>query len=154
MIIKCKLIYILNGPNLNFLGKRNQGLYGSKSIDDVNRLCEEKAKKLNLNSDFRQTNHEGVLIDWIQEASLLAKGLIINPAAYSHTSIALYDALELLDIPIVEVHLSNIYAREEFRKISYAHKYASGIIMGFGVQSYVLAIEAMYNLLTQKQNAI
>ncbi|HVY32951.1 MAG TPA: type II 3-dehydroquinate dehydratase [Caulobacteraceae bacterium] len=143
-----KPIYVLNGPNLNMLGQREPHIYGSQTLADVQVLCEDRAKALGLAVEFRQTNHEGVLIDWVQEARLEAGALVINPAGFGHTSVALLDALKLLSIPIVECHLSHLATREAFRHQTYVSLAAKGLISGFGAQSYVLAIEAAAQLAT------
>ena len=143
-----KPIYVLNGPNLNMLGQREPHIYGSESLADVQALCEARAKALGFAVEFRQTNHEGVLIDWVQEARLEAGALVINPAGFGHTSVALLDALKLLSIPIVECHLSQLATREAFRHQTYVSLAAKGLISGFGAQSYVLAIEAAAQLAT------
>ena len=137
-----KPIYVLNGPNLNLLGVREPTIYGKTTLDDIRGLCEARAKTLGHAIDFRQTNQEGVLVDWIQEARTDAAAVVINPAAYGHTSVALLDALKTLSIPIVECHLSHLATREEFRHTTYVSLAASGIIAGFGAKSYELAIEA------------
>jgi len=136
-------IWVLNGPNLNLLGEREPGIYGGDSLADIEVRCAETAKTAGFALDFRQTNHEGELVAWIQEARTGAAGLAINAGAYTHTSVAVHDALRLLDIPIVEVHLSNIFAREEFRHKSYISAAATGVVCGFGSHSYVLAISAL-----------
>lgn len=137
-----KPIYVLSGPNLNLLGVREPEIYGKATLDDVRLLCEHRAAALGRTVVFRQSNHEGQLIDWVQEARTEASALVINPAAYGHTSIALLDALKMLDIPIVECHLSNPAARESFRRETYVSLAATGLVSGFGAQSYVLAVEA------------
>lgn len=142
-----KPIYVLNGPNLNLLGTREPHIYGHETLDGVRARCEDRARALGLVVDFRQTNHEGVLIDWIQEARQAACGVVLNPAGYGHTSVALFDALKTLDIPIVECHLSNPAARESFRHRSYVSLAASGTICGFGPAGYELAIEALSGLI-------
>ena len=139
-------IFILNGPNLNMLGTREPAIYGSQTLDDIKRLCEKKASKFSLNIDFRQSNHEGDIITAIQEANTKAKGLVINPAGFGHTSIAIMDALLSLKIPAIEVHLSNIYTREEFRHHTYTSRAVKGVISGLGSQGYLLALEALVNL--------
>lgn len=136
-------VYILNGPNLNMLGTREPEVYGHETLNDIEKLCREAGKGLKLDIEFRQSNHEGVLVDWIQEAGKEGAGLIINAGAYTHTSVALLDALKTLSIPVIEVHLSNIYAREPFRHNSYISPAATGIICGFGPKGYQLAIEAV-----------
>ena len=141
-----KPIYVLSGPNLNLLGVREPEIYGKATLDDVRALCERRAGTLNRAIVFRQTNHEGELIDWVQEARTEASALVINPAGYGHTSIALLDALKAVDIPVVECHLSNPAAREAFRHHSYVSLAATGMVTGFGAQSYVLAVEAAAGL--------
>jgi 3-dehydroquinate dehydratase-2 len=141
-----KPIYVLNGPNLNLLGSREPHIYGSTSLDDVRKLCERRAAALGQAVVFRQSNHEGELIDWIQEAREAASALVINPAGYGHTSVALLDALKTLSIPVVECHLSNPAAREDFRHATYVSLAATGVVSGFGARSYELAIEAACGL--------
>jgi len=137
-----KPIYVLSGPNLNLLGTREPEIYGRETLDDVRAACERRAGALSRTIVFRQTNHEGQLIDWVQEARVEASALVINPAGYGHTSIALLDALKTLAIPIVECHLSNPAAREAFRRHTYVSLAATGVVSGFGVKSYELAVEA------------
>jgi 3-dehydroquinate dehydratase II len=139
-----KTIFVLNGPNLNMLGKREQGIYGKNSLDDIADDCRETGKELGLDVDFRQTNHEGVLIDWIHEAGAKAAGIVINPGAYSHTSIAIHDAVRAIaPVPVIEVHLSNIHAREAFRHHSMVSPVALGVICGLGPLGYGLALQAL-----------
>ena len=138
-----KIIYILNGPNLNLLGEREPEIYGSESIDDIQKLTENFAKSKNTEIIFKQTNHEGELIEMIHDARKKSDGLIINPAGYTHTSVAIYDALLSLDIPIIEVHISNIYKREKFRHSSYVSMAANSVISGFGIDGYIFALESM-----------
>lgn len=140
-------LFILNGPNLNLLGKREPEIYGYQTLEDIAMLCEERAKLYGLQVSFHQSNYEGELIDWIHDAREQAAGLILNAGAYTHTSIALHDALKALAIPVLEVHLSNIHAREEFRAHSYVAKAAKGMICGLGAQGYELAIDALARLL-------
>jgi 3-dehydroquinate dehydratase-2 len=138
-----KPIYVLNGPNLNLLGSREPEVYGKETLDDLRRRCERKAKTLGFSVDFRQSNYEGELVAWIQEARTDAAGLIINAGAFTHSSIAMLDALLACPVPSVEVHLSNIFTREPFRHRSYISKAAKGVICGFGGLGYELAIEAL-----------
>lgn len=137
-----KIIFVLSGPNLNLLGTREPEIYGYATLKHVEEQCRAKAADLGFEIDFRQSNHEGVLIDWIQEARLKACAVVINPAGYGHTSVAILDSLKTLAIPIVECHLSNPAAREEFRRSTYVSLAATGIVSGFGAKSYELAIEA------------
>lgn len=136
-------IYVLNGPNLNLLGTREPAVYGTETLADLEQRCVRKAEALGLAVDFRQSNTEGELVGWIQEARTKASGLIVNAGAYTHTSIAMLDALLACEVPIVEVHLSNIFAREPFRHRSYISQAAKGVICGFGGLGYELAIEAL-----------
>ncbi|WP_411817668.1 type II 3-dehydroquinate dehydratase [Hyphococcus sp. DH-69] len=140
-------IYVLNGPNLNLLGQREPEIYGSDTLADIEAACTTRARALGLSIEFRQSNSEGQLVDWIQEANSKGAGLIINPAAYTHTSIALLDALKAAQIPVIELHLSNIHAREAFRQHSVTAAAANGVIMGFGASGYRLAIEALKSLI-------
>jgi 3-dehydroquinate dehydratase-2 len=139
-------VFILNGPNLNLLGTREPDVYGARTLKDIEADCRAAGTRLGLAVDFRQSNHEGALVDWIQEAGRSAKGLVINPGAYTHTSIALHDAIKGARIPTMEVHLSNIFARESFRHHSYVSPVASGVICGLGPTGYVLALEALARL--------
>jgi 3-dehydroquinate dehydratase-2 len=142
-----KPIHVLSGPNLNLLGTREPEIYGKDTLDDVRTRCEARAASRGVSVVFRQSNHEGVLIDWVQEARESASALILNPAGYGHTSIALLDALKTLSIPVIECHLSNPAAREEFRRHTYVSLAATGIVSGFGAASYELAIEAAFGLI-------
>lgn len=139
-------VFVLNGPNLNLLGSREPGIYGGKSFADIERECRDEGAVLGLSVDFRQTNHEGVLVDWIQEAADSAKGIVINPGAYTHTSVAIHDAVRAVGLPLIEVHLSNILAREPFRHHSYVSPVASGVICGLGPDGYRLALQALKQL--------
>jgi 3-dehydroquinate dehydratase-2 len=139
-----KTLYILNGPNLNLLGTREPEKYGRSTLADVEKLCRATAKTFGIDVVFRQSNHEGELVTWIQEAQATkAMGLILNPAGYTTTSIAILDALFTLKMPIVEVHITNIHAREEFRQHSYVSKAAKAVIAGFGIAGYALAITGL-----------
>lgn len=144
-----KSILILNGPNLNMLGSREPDIYGSMTLDDIRRLTEDHANSLGINIDFRQSNSESDLVGHIQSALNMFDGIIINAAAYTHTSIALHDALKAVGLPTVEVHLSNIFAREEFRHHSYISAIAHGVICGFGAKGYVLALDALTEIIDQ-----
>jgi 3-dehydroquinate dehydratase-2 len=145
------LILVLNGPNLNLLGSREPEVYGTGTLDDLETLCAETAEGIGIAIDFRQSNIEGELISWVQEARGRAAGLIINPAGYSHTSIALMDAVLALDIPVIEVHLSNIHKREAFRHNSYMSRAADGVICGLGFAGYRLALIALSDILEEDQ---
>ena len=145
------VIHVLNGPNLNLLGVREPDIYGRETLDDVRALCDRAAEGATV--VFRQTNHEGELIDWVHEAREKASALVINPAGYGHTSVALLDALKTLTIPIVECHLSNPAARERFRHRSYVSPVAAGVVSGFGPFSYELAIKAALRLAQEHRAA-
>jgi len=142
-----KPIYILNGPNLNLLGTREPEIYGSDTLADIEAACAKQAKTAGHNTVFKQSNIEGELVDMIQEARQKGSALVFNPAAYTHTSIAIYDALKTLDIPVIEVHLSQPAKRESFRRRSYVAEAATGTISGFGAKSYELGVQAAINLL-------
>jgi len=141
-----KPIYVLSGPNLNLLGTREPEIYGHQTLDDVKRLCEARAKSLGRTVVFRQSNHEGELIDWIQEARTQGSAVVINPAGYGHTSIAILDALKAVGVPVIECHLSNPASRESFRHQTYVSLAATGTVCGFGAASYELAVEAAAGL--------
>lgn len=143
-------IFVLNGPNLNLLGQRQPDIYGRATLDDVEALCAERADQCGVAIEFRQSNHEGELVDWVQEARTAASGIIINPAGYTTTSVALLDALLASDLPVIEVHITNIHRRDEFRQHSYVSKAAVGVIAGLGVTGYALAIEAMAELVEDR----
>ena len=143
-----KHILILNGPNLNMLGTREPEVYGEQTLEDIDKICDRVASQLGLSADFRFSNSEGELVDWIQHATDKHDAIILNAGAYTHTSIAILDALRTINIPVIEVHLSNIFQREEFRHISYVSKAADGIICGFGSQGYELAIHASAKLIS------
>ena len=142
-----RLILVLNGPNLNLLGTRETDIYGTHSLADVEASVRQRATAANLEIEFHQSNSEAQLVDWVQSARDRAVGLIINAGAYTHTSVALLDALRAIDIPIVEVHLSNIFRREEFRHHSYVSQAATGMITGFGPQGYDMAVDALTSLI-------
>ena len=146
-------ILVLNGPNLNMLGTREPAIYGTQTLADIQTTCEAHATALGLALDFRQSNSEGELVGWIQAARGTAEGIVINPAAYTHTSLAMMDALLLTELPVVEIHLSNIFKRESFRQHSYVSPVARGMICGFGAHGYLLALEAMANILDNQAKA-
>lgn len=135
-------VFILNGPNLNLLGTREPAIYGHQTLADIESMCEIRAAALGLAIDFRQTNHEGVLVDWLHEAKRAgAKAVLLNAAAYTHTSIALLDAIKAIELPVIEVHLSNPHEREEFRHLSYVGMAAAATVQGLGADSYLVALE-------------
>ena len=138
-----KRVLVLNGPNLNMLGTREPATYGSQTLADIESLCTAEADKLGLAIDFRQSNHEGELVTWIQQALGVFEAIVINPGAYSHTSVAIHDALRAVALPVIEVHLSNIHARESFRRHSYVSAVATGVICGLGAAGYRLALHAL-----------
>jgi 3-dehydroquinate dehydratase II len=144
-------VLVLNGPNLNLLGTRKPEVYGTATLADVEALCQEEAGKLGLDLEFRQSNHEGQLIDWIHETGAAVKrgesiGAVFNPGAFTHTSVALHDAIEGAGLPLIEVHISNVHQREEFRRHSFISPVARGIVVGFGVHGYALAITGLHRL--------
>ena len=140
-------IFVLNGPNLNLLGLREPEVYGHDTLDDIAGRVEDRARELGLDIEFRQSNHEGHLIDWLHEANADgAKAVILNPGGYTHTSVALHDAVKAISVPVIEVHLSNPHAREPFRHRSYIGKAAKGTIAGFGAMGYLLALDAAARL--------
>ena len=137
------VIFVLNGPNLNMLGTREPEIYGSDTLDDIAGMLEDHARTLGVEIEMRQSNHEGHLVDWIQEAGLSgAKAVLLNAGAYTHSSIAIHDAIKGVSVPVIEVHLSNPHRREEFRHRSYVGEAAKGTVAGFGAQSYLLALDA------------
>ena len=142
-----KKILIINGPNLNLLGKREELIYGNATLEDIKNNCEKYSSKLKLKIDFFQFNNEGEIIDKIQEVEKKYDGLIINPAAYTHSSIAILDSLRAIKKPKIEIHLSNIYSREDYRKKSITSEGVNGLICGFGENSYILGIEAIHKLI-------
>jgi len=135
-------VFVLNGPNLNRLGLREPDIYGTATLDDIAAALDTRARALGLDIDMRQSNHEGHLIDWLHEADAAAKAVLLNAGALTHSSIALYDAIRAIAVPVIEVHLSNPHAREPLRHRSWVGRAAHGTISGFGVQSYLLALEA------------
>jgi 3-dehydroquinate dehydratase II len=145
-----KTIFVLNGPNLNLLGKREPDIYGTETLDDVRQRTEARAHALGLEIDFRQSNHEGQLVDWIQEAREAAGAIIVNAAGLTHTSVALLDALQAAELPVVEVHLSNIFRRDPFRQHSYISLGANGVICGLGAKGYELAVEAVADIIKKQ----
>ena len=144
-----KPVYILNGPNLNLLGQRQPEIYGGETLADVVQACTDLAGSLGLTIKPLQSNHEGQLVDWIQEARLNGSAIILNPGAYSHTSVAILDALNTFDGPVIEVHISNIHKREAFRHHSFVSSRADGVIAGCGTQGYLLALRRVANLLAK-----
>lgn len=142
-----KTIYILNGPNLNLLGKRQPEIYGTETLDDVGAHCVKLGKELKFKVELFQSNHEGVLIELIHEAREKASGIVINPGAFTHTSIAILDALNTFEGPVIEVHISNVHKREEFRRHSYVSLRADGVIAGLGTEGYLAAVRRLANLL-------
>jgi 3-dehydroquinate dehydratase-2 len=142
-----KPVFVLNGPNLNMLGAREPEIYGRETLDDVRKKAESRARTLGISVDFRQSNVEGELIGWIQEARGKASGIVLNAGSLTHTSIGLLDALSAAEVPVIEVHLSNIFRRESFRQHSYVSLAAKGVICGLGSKGYELALEAMADLI-------
>ncbi len=140
-------ILVLNGPNLNLLGTREPETYGSTTLEEIKETTSRYGEQLKYAVDFRQTNIEGTLVDWIQEGAQTSVGIILNAAAYTHTSVAIHDAIAAIQIPVIEVHLSNVYAREEYRHHSYVSDVAAGVICGFGAHGYILAIDALVGML-------
>ncbi len=146
-----RTVVVLNGPNLNLLGTREPEIYGRGTLDDIRASVTARAQGFGLTVDFRQSNDEGELVTWIQEARTSAAGIVINAGAYSHTSIAILDALQACGLPVIEVHLSNIYRREEYRHHSYVSRAATGVICGLGAQGYDLAMDAMAKVLDSRK---
>jgi len=146
-----KTVYVLNGPNLNLLGSREPEIYGHATLGDVEKLCRAAAARHGLDVEFRQSNHEGEIVDWIQQArGGNAVGVVINPAGYGHTSVAILDALATLQAPIIEVHISNIHTRESFRWRTYVSQVARGVLCGFGINGYALAIDGLAAMIAAK----
>lgn len=140
-------IYILNGPNLNLLGVREPKVYGTTTLPQIEKMCADQAKRHGLSIVFRQSNREGEIVDHLQEARTSGCAVIINPAGYGHTSIAILDSIQALEVPVIEVHLSNIHRREPYRNHSYVSKGATGIVMGLGAQGYLRAVDAVAEIL-------
>ncbi|MCZ6764666.1 MAG: type II 3-dehydroquinate dehydratase [Alphaproteobacteria bacterium] len=143
-------LWVLNGPNLNLLGTREPEVYGHVTLAEIEKLCADTAQQAGFGLEFRQSNQEGELVDWVQSAADAAAGLVINAGAYTHTSIALHDALRTVTGPLIEVHLTNIFAREEFRRHSYISPLAHGVICGLGPYGYVCSINALANIISDK----
>jgi 3-dehydroquinate dehydratase II len=143
-------VLVLNGPNLNLLGIREPHLYGSGTLEDARALCALEAEALGLDIDFRQTSHEGVLIDWVHEAHFSFDGIVINAAALARTSLALHDAVKGIAVPVVEIHITNIYQRDSYRPPSFLSKAAHGVICGFGQEVYPLGLRALYGVLAKR----
>jgi 3-dehydroquinate dehydratase-2 len=146
------LVYVLNGPNLNMLGVREPEIYGSETLSDLRARTEKAAASKGLAVDFRQSNIEGEIVSWVQEARGKAKGIIINAGGYTHTSVAILDALQAVGLPVIEVHLSNIFRRDQFRQHSYISLAATGVICGLGAKGYELAIDALADILGRTAN--
>jgi len=152
-LAKTPTALVLNGPNLNLLGTRQPAIYGRESLADIEKACRRRAEALKLGLEFRQSNHEGELIDWVQGARGRMAGIVINPAGYGHSSVALLDALVASDLPVIEVHLSNIFRREAFRHHSYVSAAALGVICGLGPRGYLLALDALADIIAVKKDA-
>ena len=144
-----RLVYVINGPNLNLLGKRQPAIYGQETLADVEIACRRVATESNLELEFHQSNREYEIIDWIHEARETAAGIMINPAAFTHTSVAILDALNAFDGPVLEIHISNVHKREAFRHHSYVSSRADGVIAGFGTQGYTLALQRLSRLIDE-----
>src|ERR1700720_3109845 len=144
-----RIVYVLNGPNLNLLGKRQPHIYGHETLADVEADCRKLATELGLELRFHQSNREYEIVDWVHEAREIAAGIVINPAAFTHTSVAILDALNTFDAPIIEVHISNVHKREAFRHHSYVSSRADGVIAGFGTQGYQLALQGLARLIDE-----
>ena len=145
-----KPVFVLNGPNLNLLGSREPEIYGHTTLADIEAETRKRAATLGLGVEFRQSNHEGEIVGWLQEARHGASGVVLNAGAYTHTSVAIHDALKAIDVPVIEVHISNPYKREPFRHTSYVSPVATGVICGVGAQGYSLAIEALASLIAAR----
>jgi 3-dehydroquinate dehydratase-2 len=152
-LANARTILVLNGPNLNLLGTREPAIYGRASLADIEKACRDRANSLRFELEFRQSNHEGELIDWVQAARGKMAAIVINPGGLSHSSIALLDALIAVELPVVEVHLSNIFKREPFRRHSFVSEGARGVICGLGPQGYLLALDALADIIGTKKDA-
>ncbi|WP_409276797.1 type II 3-dehydroquinate dehydratase [Pseudomonas defluvii] len=148
-----RTVLVLNGPNLNLLGTREPATYGRETLADVSALCSRSAAQLGLEVDFRQTNHEGELLDWIHQARGRYAAIVINPAAWTHTSVAIRDALVAVELPVIEVHISNVHARESFRHHSYVSSIAVAVLCGFGINGYRLALEHLAQWLSAQEHS-
>jgi 3-dehydroquinate dehydratase-2 len=148
-----RIVYVLNGPNLNLLGKRQPKIYGYETLADVERDCRKLAEELKLDLRFHQSNREYEIVDWIHEARETAGGIVINPAAFTHYSVAILDALNAFEPPVIEVHISNVHQREEFRHHSFVSMRANGVIAGFGTQGYQLALRRVAGLIDESEKA-
>jgi 3-dehydroquinate dehydratase II len=146
-----KPVFVLNGPNLNLLGSREPEIYGHTTLADIEAETRKRAAALGLGVEFRQSNHEGELVGWLQEARQGASGVVLNAGAYTHTSVAIHDALKALEVPVIEVHISNPYKREPFRHLSYVSPVATGVICGLGAHGYLLALDALAALISSKK---
>jgi 3-dehydroquinate dehydratase-2 len=151
--LSAKTVYVLNGPNLNLLGTREPHIYGRSTLKDVEKLCRKTAETHGLAIEFRQSNHEGDIVDWIQEAGASgAAGVVLNPGGLTHTSVAVHDAIKAISVPVIETHISNIHAREPWRHHSYVSFVAKAIICGFGIQGYALAIDGLAAMSSAKKS--
>lgn len=144
-------LFVLNGPNLNLLGSRQPEIYGTTTLEDLEKMCRDTARSLGIEIDFRQTNDEGELISMLHEARSEAQGVVLNPAAFTHYSLALREAVSAAEVPVIEVHISNIYAREPWRRRSVVSAVARGVIVGLGVRGYILAIEALHSMIGEER---
>lgn len=145
------VVFVLNGPNVNMLGTREPDVYGKTTFAELEAMCRARASALGLTLEFRQSNHEGELVDWVQEARTAAQGIVINPGGLTHSSVSLLDAILAAGVPTIEVHLTNIHRRDAFREVSYISKGATGVIFGLGPQGYELALEALAKIISPKR---
>ncbi len=144
------IVFVINGPNVNLLGTREPDVYGKTTFAELEAMCRKRASALGLTLEFRQSNHEGELVDWVQEARTAAQGIVINPGGLTHSSVSLLDAILAAGIPTIEVHLTNIHRRDAFREVSYISKAATGVIFGLGPFGYELALEAFANIIAKR----